>query len=163
MRFRIPPRPGRPDLPVQRGESLLAHASGPDGAVVGGTRDALYLPRRLPWETIATAEWDQDEAVLRVVEIAPWGERPPEHRIPLDESGRLLELVRERVTASIVVQRHVPVRGRHGVRIVGRRAPGRRGETTWLVEYDAAIDPSDPAVRRVVDVALADARADVGE
>lgn len=159
-------REPRPDLDVATGERLLAWAIGPAGTV-GGTRDALYLPgvpgaRRVPWETVASAEWDADESVLRVTELAPWGEQQPVHLLALDDPARLLQLVRERVTASIVVQRHVPVRRRQEVRVVGRRAPRGSGEITWLVDYDAALDPTDPVVREVVDAALAAARADVG-
>lgn len=162
-------RDRRPDLVVASGERLLAWATGRSGTV-GGTRDALYLPggiddagpRRVPWETVASAEWDAEESVLRVTELAPWGEQQPVHLLALDDPARLLQLVRERVTASIVVQRHVPVRRRHEVRVVGRRAPRGSGEITWLVDYDAALDPADPAVRQVVDAALVAARADVG-
>lgn len=156
----------RPDLRVAAGERLLAWAAGPSGSV-GGTRDALYLPdgdgsRRVPWETVASAEWDADEALLRVTELAPWGEQQPVHRFSLDDPARLLQLVRERVTASIVIQRHVPVRPRQEVRVVGRRAPRGSGEITWLVDYDDSLDPADPAVREVVGAALEAARADVG-
>jgi len=159
-------RAARPDLGVAAGERLLAWASGADGTV-GGTRDALYVPdgsapRRVPWQAVASAEWDADEGVLRVVELAPWGEEQPVHLLRVDDPSRLLQLVRERVTASIVVQRHVPVRPRQEVRVVGRRAPGGSGAITWLVDYDPALDPADPAVREVVDAALAAARADVG-
>lgn len=159
-------RDRRPDLDVAAGERLLAWATGRAGTV-GGTRDALYLPadggsRRVPWETVASAEWDADESVLRVTELAPWGEQQPVHLLALDDPARLLQLVRERVTASIVVQRHVPVRRRQEVRVVGRRAPRGSGEITWLIDYDAGLDPADPVVREVVEAALAAVRADVG-
>lgn len=164
--MRLPSRRSpRPALEVAPGERLLAWASppdGPDGTAVGGTRDALYLPHRLPWEEVATAEWDADEEVLRVVEVGTFGQPQPVHRLRLAEPGRLLQLVRERVTASIVVQRHVPVSTRREVRVLGRRSP-RGGEIAWFVEYDAGLDPADPTVREVVEQALATARADVGE
>lgn len=155
-------RAQRPDLAVAPGERLLAWASGPTSAV-GGTRDALYLPRRVPWEEVASADWDSDAELLRVVEVGTFGEPQPTHVLRLEEPARLLQLVRERVTASIVVQRHVPVRGRRGVRVLGRRAPGGGGEVGWFVEYDAGLDPTDPEVSSVVEQALATARADVGE
>jgi hypothetical protein len=67
------------------------------------------------------------------------------------------------VTASIVLQRHVPLPGRRTARVVGRRPPSGHGEITWLVEYDAGADPADPAVRAAVGAALDRARADIGE
>ena len=159
---------GRPRPPsLARGERLLAWATTPDGASLGGSRDALHLPdrepARLPWEEIATAEWDADERLLRVVEVGSFGEVRPEHTLGLVDPDRLLSLVRERVTASIVVQRHVPVRGRLGARVLGRRAPAGDGPIAWFVEYDAGLDPADPEVAAVVDEALASARGDVGE
>ncbi|WP_146207380.1 hypothetical protein [Nocardioides silvaticus] len=151
---------------LARGERLLAWAATADGATVGGSRDALHLPDpeplRLPWEEIATAEWDTDESVLHVVEVGSYGEVRPEHLLRLTDADRLLSLVRERVTASMVVQRHVPVRGRLGARVLGRRAPSGRGPVAWFVEYDAGLDPDDPAVATVVDEALTLARGDVG-
>lgn len=165
MRFPpLPPR--RPPFPVGPGERLLAWATVPDPGdgprLVGGTRDALYLPDRIPWEQVASADWDQEESTLRVVEVAGFGEPSPVHVLRLDEAGRLLQLVRERVTASIAVQRHVPVAGRRQVRILARRAPGTHGELAWFVEYDDGLDPADPRVDAVVQDALAAARADVG-
>lgn len=151
-------------LPVGPGERVLATApvAGTDD-VVGGTRDALYLPQRIPWEQVASADWDQEESVLTVVEVAAFGEPSPTHRLQLEHSSRFLQLVRERVTASIVLQRHVAIRGRLGVRILARRAPGRPGPLTWFVEYDAGLDPEDPRVATVVGAALEAARGDVGE
>lgn len=158
----------RSHLPaVASGERVLAHAATTNGAIVGGTRDALYLPGRVPprvpWEEIATAEWDTDDRVLRVVETGTYGEPLAEHRLALVDPDRLLSLVRERVTASIVLQRRVAVRGRLGVRIFGRRAPGVHGEISWFVDYDAGLEPADPEVAAIVDAALLAARGDVGE
>lgn len=145
----------------------LAFAEGPDGRV-DGTRAELVLTaggsqRRIPWEQIASADWDSDEHTLRVVELVAWGETRPEHRLRLDQADRLLQLVRERITASIVIQRHVPVRARQEVRISGRRAPGTSGPIEWYVDYDLGLDPAADVVRRVAGEALAAARADVGE
>ena len=142
-----------PKLPsLVRGERLLAWAETADGALVGGTRDALHLPDRepprLPWEEIATADWDVDERELHVVEVGTFGEVQREHRLELADPDRLLSLVRERVTASIVLQRHVTVRDRRGARVLGRRAPGATGPIAWFVEYDAGLDPADPDGRR---------------
>lgn len=169
--MRFPPLPPlssrRPAIDVAAGERLLAWASVPHPnaagpSAVGGTRDALYLPARLPWEQVASADWDQEEATLRVIEVGQFGEPNPVHVIRLDDAGRLLQLVRERVTASIAVQRHVVVQGRKSVRVLARRAPGAHGDLTWFVEYDEGLDPADPRVDAVVQEALRAARSDVG-
>ncbi|MGA8257753.1 MAG: hypothetical protein WB767_14365 [Nocardioides sp.] len=157
-------RSARPDLPIGPGERLLAWAHDTEGAIVGATRDALYLPgARIPWEQVEAADWDLDSSTLRVSEVGAWGSSRPEHRFVLDAPGKLLQLVRERVTASVVLQRHVPVTERRGVRVIARRAPGGRGGLAWVYEYDEGIDPDDPAVRLAAAEALRAARDELGE
>jgi hypothetical protein len=155
-------RRARPDLAVERGEQLLAWATDAEGGAVGGTRDALYLgDHRIPWEQVEAADWDLDTSVLTVSEVGTWGRARPEHKVTIDQPGRLLELLRERVTASIVLQRHVALRGRRGVRVIARRAPHSRGEIAWLFEYDEGIDPDDPDIRAASQAALAAAAGEV--
>jgi hypothetical protein len=145
------------------GERVLAREAAVDGTVVAGTRDSLHVGElRIPWEAIETADWDADSSTLTVTEVGRWGEERPVHRIALADPARLLQLVRERVTASVVLQRHVPVRGRKGLYVVARRAPGKDEPLTWLYEFDEGIDPDDPEVRRRAEAALAQAQQDVG-
>lgn len=157
------PRRERPPIEVAAGERLLAWAESSDGPV-GGSRDALYLPGlRIPWEEIEAADWDSESSRLRVTEVGSFGLARPVHLVDVETPGALLELVRERVSASIVLQRHVPVRGRRGLRVIARRAPGGHRPLTWLYEYDEGVDPTDPLVRQAAGEALATARADVGD
>ena len=166
-------RRDRSPIRVDRGERLLADAVAAEGHL-GGTRDAFYAVRshggtfeltetvRIPWEEVEAADWDQETSTLRVVEVGSWGHQRPEHAFTIEEPGRLLELVRERVTASIVLQRHVPVHGRRGLRVIARRAPRGDRPVQWVYEYDEGVDPDDPEVRRLAEEALEAARADVG-
>ena len=158
-------RPGgreRPPIEVGAGERLLAWATTAQGPV-GGTRDALYLPgARVPWERVQATDWDRDTSVLRVSEVGSWGVVRPEHVLEVVEPGRLLELVRERVTASVVLQRHVALEGRRGVRVIARRATTGDRELTWLFEYDEGIDPDDPFVEHAAQEALAAAQGEIG-
>jgi hypothetical protein len=148
---------------VAPGEKVLAYASTPAG-VVAGTAAALYLPdgRRIPWEQVEAADWDSETETLRVSEVGTWGEPRPAYSWALEDSGRLLQLVRERVTATVVLQRHVPIRGRRGVRVIARRAPTGDRPLTWLFEYDEGIDPDDPFVEHAAQEALAAALDDLG-
>lgn len=154
----------RPELVVAQGERLLAWATTLDGSAVGGTRDALYVAAgsRIPWENVEAADWDNDTSVLTVSEVGSWGQARPEHRLTIEEPGRFLELVRERVTASVVLQRHVPLEGRRGVRVIARRAPGVPADLSWVFEYDEGIDPDDGFVRLAAAEALSSARDELG-
>lgn len=171
MRLR---RRERPPIRVERGERLLADTAAAEGHL-GGTRDALYLVRsragrsfelsetvRIPWEDVEAADWDQESAVLRVTEVGSWGELRPEHRFTIEEPGRLLELVRERVTASIVLQRHVRIDSRRGLRVIARRAPRGDRPVQWVYEFDEGVDPDDPEVRRLAAEALEAAQQEIG-
>ncbi len=152
---------------LPRGERLLAQAPAADGSWVLGTRLRLVLVRpddatRIPWERVEDAAWDKEASRLRVTEIGAYGEQRPAHSFEMDDPSRLLQLVRERVTASIVLQRRVPVRGRLGLTIIGRRSPAG-GPVSWMHAYDAGLEPDDPEVTVVAERALLDAQAEVGE
>lgn len=146
-----------------RRQRVLASAVAVDGTRVAGTRDSLQIGElSLPWQTIEKADWDAESSLLTVTEVGTWDQPRPVHRLELDDPRRLLQLVRERVTASVVLQRHVPVRGHKGLFVVARRAPSRDEPLTWLYEYEEGIDPDDPEVRRRAEAALEQARQDVG-
>lgn len=152
-----------PPVEVGPGESVLAWARADDGTVVAGTRDALYVgDRRLAWEEVEAADWDSDTDRFRVSEVGRWGEQRVEYSLRLDEPGRLLELVRERVTASVVMQWHVPIDDRRGLRVIARRAPRGDRPVAWFHEYDEGVDPEDPEVRAAAREALRQARAELG-
>jgi hypothetical protein len=156
-------REARPAVEVGRGESVLAWATTSGGEVLAGTRDAVYLAgTRVPWEQVEAADWDRDAEVFRLSEVGRWGEERREHVHALAEPGRFLELVRERVTASVVLQRHVAVSGRRGLRVIARRAPRGNAPVDWFFEYDPGVDPDDAEVRAAADAALQAARDDVG-
>jgi hypothetical protein len=152
---------------VAPGEKVLASATTVEGTVLAGTRDAFYVAtdgdtRRIPWEQVEAAGWDRDTDTFRLSEVGSWGEQRPVHTATLEEPGRLLELVHERVTASVVLQRHVRLGGRRGLRVIARRAPSGSGGVNWVYEYDEGVDPDDPEVHAAAREALELARRDVG-
>lgn len=164
--------PGLPEAVLERagldrGERPLAHASARDGSWLVGTRSRLVLvgPRgvvALPWEQVEAADWDGDSGRLRVSEVGDYGQRRSSYSFDVDEPRLLLQLVRERVTNSVVLQRRVTVRGGRGFSVIARRNPAG-GEIAWMHEYDAGVDPSDPEIRRLAEAALREAQAEVGE
>lgn len=150
----------KPSVEVAPGERVLASAPMAGGGLVAGTRDALYVDGlRLPWEQVQAAAWDRESGILTVTEA---GSTHAVRRIPVDNPVRLLQLVRERVTASLVLQRVISL-PTGTARIVARRAGGGERAVTWTVEYDDLADPHDPAVMALVRAALVSARDDVGE
>ena len=138
------------------------------GAWLLGTRDRLVVvprdgaPARISWEHIASAEWDRETDRLRVTEVGEYGRPRPVHDHLLDDPGQLLPFVRERVTASVVLQRRVTVRGRLGLQVVARRAPNRDGDLTWSYELDPGLDPADPEVREMAERGLRAAAEELG-
>lgn len=164
---------GRADLGGQR---VLAHAHATDGTWLLGTREALVVvepldelgnrpgdrPLRLAWQDIETADWDRDEDRLRVAEVGTFGQARPVHVYQVPEPGLLLQLIRERVTASVLLQRRVAVSGKRGLMVIARRAPTGRGEITWAFEFDEDVDPDDPVVREAAERGLRSAQDELG-
>ena len=104
-------------------------------------RALVTTDRRLAWVDVAHARWVDDDSTLTVEAGRP---RPPGlARLP--EPGRLPETVHERVMASIVVTRRVPVPG-GAVRVVGR--DGGDGELRWQVIADPGVDGRLPTYVR---------------
>jgi hypothetical protein len=146
---------------------VLAHAHSADDTWLLGTRRRLLLVspdavHGLAWERVEDAAWDTDGSRLRITGIGEYGEPRPSYTFQMDDPALLLQLLRERVTASIVLQRRVPVHGKLGLTVIGRRSPVG-GPVAWMHAYDPGLDPVDPEVAAIADQALADAQAEVGD
>jgi hypothetical protein len=171
---RFPRRGERPPAEVlqharlPRGERLLAAARATDGTWLIGTRAALVLVRpqgqaqRLAWEEVAHADWDREQDRLRVVELAEFGVAPVVHELAIEDPGLVLELVRERVTASVLLTRRVPVEPGRGLTVIARRAPGGTDPVVWSYDLDPGLDPDDPLVRAAAEQGLLSARDELG-
>jgi hypothetical protein len=166
-----------------RGDKVLAHTGAADGTWLLGTRSGLVIVgassaeppasvesgpsdgpvETIRWEQVETADWNRDEERFRIAEVGEFGQPRPVHEFTLSNPGRLLQLIRERVTASVLLQRRVELPGsRSGLTVVARRSPHRDGEISWAVEYDVGVDPADPAVVEVATAGLRAAQDEVG-
>jgi len=161
MRLR-PPAEVRARVP---GERVLAWMAVGASSVVATDR-ALTLPTgavgelRVPWDRVLRASWEPEVFELTAQPVD--GGRPVVTRVRIDgEPGVLPEVVRERVTASIVVQHHAVLDGERGARFIARRVPGS-ADLRWSVVFDAGLDPADPQLRRSADDVLATLRASLG-
>jgi hypothetical protein len=166
--------------PLRRGENVLAGTRSRDGVWLLGTRDAFYVVppgpgavdqpspadgsggTRIPWESIEHADWDRDEDRLVVSELGEFGRVRPQHVFDVSEPGLLLELVRERVTASVVLQRRVLTERNRGLSVIGRRAPAGSGEVVWAYQFDPGVNPEDPDVIAAAEAGLRAAQDELG-
>jgi hypothetical protein len=162
---------------LRPGEKPLAGTAATDGTWLLGTRDALLVvpaaestapevervaTTRIPWEQVERADWDRDSERLRVMEVGEFGQVRPQHTFAIEDPDQLLPLVRERVTASVVLQRRVVLSGRTGFFVIARRSPSGTGEITWAYEFDPGVDPDDPEVRAAAEQSLQVAAEELG-
>lgn len=161
---------------LARGEKVLAGARATDGTWLLGTREALLVvpsptepssaaepvETRIPWEQVDRADWDREEDRLVVSEVGEFGRVRPQHAFNVPDPGLFLELVRERVTASVVLQRRVLTAGKRGLTVIGRRPPVGDGEVSWAYQFDPGVDPEDPEVMALAEAGLRDAQAELG-
>jgi hypothetical protein len=147
---------------------VLAAVQTVDGVWLAGTRDALHArsardaPVDVPWERIQRADWDLDTSTLTIERLEDYGRPVHPLAFELAEPVMLLELVRERVTASVLLQRRVQLERKRGLSVIARRAPSGLGPVTWAYEFDAGVDPQDPAVSAAAELALAEAQESLG-
>lgn len=156
----------RDRMSLERGERILASGKSHDGLWLIGTDRALHVGTddliAIPWERVEHAAWDRDKDALVVEEVAEFGEPQPRHTARLDDPRRLLELIRERVTASILLTQNVPIEGTRGIKVVARRSPVRHGEVQFSCWLPDGLDPADEAVQEAGRRGVEQARADLG-
>ncbi len=153
-RRRRPPPEVLTSLDLSTGERPLAWAVDREGQWHVGTDRALHLAgpsggRTLGWEQIERAEWQSETSRLAVVEAADWGEVERRHEIYVDDPGQLVDLLRERVTKSVVTTAYARVRSRAGISLVARRSPVGDGPVLWSYVLSEGLDPNDPEVLEV--------------
>ena len=98
---------------------------------------------------------------MAIVEVAGWGLPERRTEFALVDPGQLLELLRERVTKSVVLTVYAAVHGRRGLSVVGRRSPTGQGELLWSYVLAQGLDPDDPLVTEVAERSLAEAQAEL--
>jgi hypothetical protein len=144
------PADARP--PLDRDERVVSWAPADPAGTVVVTDRGLFLPGRdrLGWHQIHKATWANSR--LTVIPSTQVGEGEG-YAVMADDAPVVVALsrpddvpadVRNRVTRSVAYTAHYPLPG-GGVRVVGRRIPGRNG-VDWHVRYDEGTDEGDPEV-----------------
>lgn len=138
------------DAPLLPGERVLQWAPAEDGFVVAssvGLRwPAAYLLVR--WDEI-----DHVSYTTGVMTLQPGGET-----LRFDDVRRLPEVVRDRINASIALDRHMRLLpDGAGMRVVGRRRSDT-GELRWTTTYDEGLDPADPIIAARASAAVNEVR-----
>ena len=149
---------------AQADERVLgaAQSTGDHRGWVLATDRALVLGRnvRIPWIRVVRAGWNAPVMEVLYQEVSAGPTKLV--RLVMQDPGKVSVVVRDRVTASVVSQQHVPlVEDGTGARMVSRRDPVT-GEVTWAVVFDVGLDPGDPDLRAKAEAALTDLRATLG-
>jgi hypothetical protein len=143
------------------GERRLAWGTTTAGKPVVATDLGLRLPGvpRLDWADVERASWRRPTlAVIRVSAVDGAG---PRWELELADERGLADVVRAKVTASVAWSDHVRLAPAGGVRLVGRRRPGRE-LLDWQLVFDAGTDPDDPQLRAQAEAVLHDVRRRIG-
>lgn len=143
---------------LEEGERVLVTAESPDGGVTATDRRLIWPTGSINWYEVEKATWNGDAETLDVVPVAA-SEHRQTYRLPITKPGRLVDVVREQVVGSVVISRYVPLDGRRGVRVSGRRKAD--GSLVWQAVVDAGLDPDDPQLRPHLDAAVRTVRREV--
>lgn len=167
--FRAAPAVVR-SMPLLPGDRRLAWSLTTDGDPVLASAYGLTLPGQglAEWHLVEKATWQRPALIVSLVDQQVIAAGSPavvqgtgaSCTVQLVPGGNLPEVVRAKVTESVVWSRHLQwTEG--GVRVVGRRQRGAAG-LAWQLVYDQGTDVHDPGVQAAAGAALDAARQTVG-
>jgi hypothetical protein len=154
-------QPGRP-------ARILAWATTSRGFCIASLATLSYGDeedwKHVGWHEIERGSWNAELRRLSWVLHAAPGKPSPRGSLELDEPGRLPELFRERILATIAVEKFVPLVGERGVTITARRDLGASGRVAWHSTLTRGLSWETDGVRAAVDQAMEELRTeyDVG-
>lgn len=153
----------RSALGAGRGERVLDWASDVHGTVLVATSTHLYavadgvVAVSGPWHLVDAARWNRDTSTLTVT----WVSGQPRARWVLEEGRSFLQVLRERVQASVVLAEEVGLGDRGSARVVIRRDL-RSGRLLGQTVLGRGVRLEDPGVREATAAVLADLKEQVG-
>jgi hypothetical protein len=147
---------------LRRGERPLAHGNldAAEGESAVATAKALYVHGRvIPWDQILKATWEEPWLTLNISDEAYRGSE--QMRLQLQDSRKFLDVVRDRITASVIVTDRRTLPGGAVATFAARRR-SQDGSVHWTVVFDGSPDTSDPQLRAEAESVLADLRGSLG-
>ena len=150
----------RPDRPPR----ILAWATTSTGFCIASPTALSYGDeedwKHVGWHEIERGSWNAELHRLSWVLHAAPGAPSPRGSLELDEPGRLPELFRERILATIAVEKFVPLVGERGVTISARRDLGGSGTVAWHSTLTRGLSWQTDGVRAAVDQAMEQVRTE---
>ena len=116
--------------------------------------------KHIGWHEIERGGWNAELRRLNWVLYAAPGVAPVRGSLELTEPGRMPELFRERVLATIAVEKFVPLSGERGVTVTARRDLGQRGTVSWHGTLTRGLSWQTQGVPAAVDQAMEQVRAE---
>lgn len=156
----------RASLAAQTGvpTRILAWAATPTGFCIASPAILSYRNEdaweHIGWHEIERGGWNAELRRLSWVLYGAPAEAATRRSLDLTEPGRLPELFRERVLASIAVEKFVPLSGERGVTITARRDLGRSGAVSWHGTLTRGLSWHTAGVPAAVDQAMEQVRAE---
>jgi hypothetical protein len=154
----------KPDRPAR----ILAWARTSTGYCIASPTTLSYSGEEgwthIGWHEIERGGWNAELRKLSwALHVAP-GKPSLRGSLELVEPGRLPALFRERISATIAIERFVPLVGDRGVTISARRDLGASGTVAWHGTLTRGLTWETDGVRAAVDQAMKQLRTeyDVG-
>lgn len=141
------------------GSNVLVEVTTSSGSIVTATRKSLNISDpdvSLPWYSVVSAVWEAP--VLKV--LATHEGKPLKLDLEIPNPKRLPEVVRERVTDSVIITEHRTLPAGVGATFVARRHPN--DEVAWSVVFDSGVDSADPVLQEQAGELLTELRSTLG-
>jgi hypothetical protein len=143
---------------------ILAWATSPTGFCIASPATFSYGSenawKHIGWHEIERGGWNAELRQLNWVLYTAPGEAPARGSLELTEPGRMPELFRERVLATIAVEKFVPLSGERGVTVTARRDLGPGGVVSWHGTLTRGLSWQTQGVAAAVDQAMEEVRAE---
>jgi hypothetical protein len=150
-------QPGRPTRILAWAETSTGFCiASPTALSYGDEEDWNHVG----WHQIERGSWNAElRRLCWVLQAAP-GERSRRGSLELIEPGRMPELFRERIVATIAIEKFVPLAGERGVTITARRDLGGSGAIAWHSTLTRGLSWQADGVRAAVDQAMEQVRTE---